>query len=87
MTDDAAASVPERKRGAGAKIVYDLPRDEILNLKLAPGSPIDEVQPEDDRPAGHRRMMSPKRTGGGAGTPMCGGGLAVDAGPLFPMLR
>ncbi len=44
MTDDATASVPERKRGAGAKIVYDLLRDEILNLKLAPGSPIDEVQ-------------------------------------------
>ncbi|MCJ2020796.1 MULTISPECIES: GntR family transcriptional regulator [unclassified Methylobacterium] len=43
MTDDAIA-IPERKRGAGAKIVYDLLRDEILNLKLAPGSPIDEVQ-------------------------------------------
>lgn len=44
MIDDAPASPPERKRGAGAKIVYDLLRDEILNLKLAPGSPIDEVQ-------------------------------------------
>jgi DNA-binding GntR family transcriptional regulator len=43
MTDDSIA-IPERKRGAGAKIVYDLLRDEILNLKLAPGSPIDEVQ-------------------------------------------
>jgi DNA-binding GntR family transcriptional regulator len=44
MTDETPTSVPERKRGAGAKIVYDLLRDEILNLKLAPGSPIDEVQ-------------------------------------------
>ncbi len=41
MDDNA---VPERKRGSGAKMVYDLLRDEILDLKLAPGSPIDEVQ-------------------------------------------
>ena len=34
----------ERKRGSGVKMVYDLLRDEILDLKLAPGSPIDEVQ-------------------------------------------
>jgi DNA-binding GntR family transcriptional regulator len=34
----------ERKRGSGARMVYDLLRDEILDLKLAPGSPIDEVQ-------------------------------------------
>lgn len=44
MTDDTVAALPERKRGAGAKIVYDRLRDEILNLVLAPGSPIDEVQ-------------------------------------------
>lgn len=46
MTDkDAAApSLPERKRGSGVKMVYDLLRDEILDLKLAPGSPVDEVQ-------------------------------------------
>lgn len=44
MPDEAESSVPERKRGAGAKIVYDLLRDEILSLSLAPGSPIDEVQ-------------------------------------------
>ncbi len=37
-------SLPERKRGSGVKMVYDLLRDEILDLKLAPGSPIDEVQ-------------------------------------------
>ncbi len=41
MDDNA---VPERKRGSGVKMVYDLLRDEILDLKLAPGSPIDEVQ-------------------------------------------
>jgi DNA-binding GntR family transcriptional regulator len=44
MPDESETSLPERKRGAGAKIVYDLLRDEILNLGLAPGSPIDEVQ-------------------------------------------
>jgi DNA-binding GntR family transcriptional regulator len=32
-----------RRRGAGVKMVYDLLRDEILDLKLEPGSPIDEV--------------------------------------------
>lgn len=34
----------ERKRGSGVKMVYDLLRDEILDLVLQPGSPIDEVQ-------------------------------------------
>ena len=38
------APAPERKRGSGAKLVYDLLRDEILDLVLAPGSPVDEVQ-------------------------------------------
>ncbi|MBI1173511.1 FCD domain-containing protein [bacterium] len=41
------ASVPpvnERKRGSGVKRVYDVLRDEILDLVLAPGSPIDEIQ-------------------------------------------
>ncbi len=33
-----------RKRGAGAQMVYDILRDEILDLALPPGSPIDEVQ-------------------------------------------
>lgn len=35
---------PERKRGSGAKVVYEMLRDEILDLKLPPGSPVDEVQ-------------------------------------------
>ena len=34
----------DRKRGSGVKLVYDLLRDEILDLTLPPGSPIDEVQ-------------------------------------------
>ena len=33
-----------RKRGSGVQYVYDVLRDEILNLTLQPGSPIDEVQ-------------------------------------------
>jgi DNA-binding GntR family transcriptional regulator len=44
MTEPASSPVPERKRGSGAKMVYDLLRDEILDLVLAPGSPVDEVQ-------------------------------------------
>lgn len=43
MTDIEAPLQSERKRGSGAKMVYDLLRDEILNLQLPPGSPIDEV--------------------------------------------
>ncbi|OJU00378.1 MAG: GntR family transcriptional regulator [Rhizobium sp. 63-7] len=38
-----AGSGPERKRGSGVKMVYDVLRDEILDLEMAPGSPIDEV--------------------------------------------
>lgn len=38
--DDAAP----RKRGSGVSKVYDVLRNEILDLKLAPGEPIDEVQ-------------------------------------------
>ena len=44
MTDHASSPFPERKRGSGAKMVYDLLRDEILDLVLPPGSPVDEVQ-------------------------------------------
>lgn len=33
----------ERKRGTGARFVYDTLRDEILNLTLQPGTPIDEI--------------------------------------------
>lgn len=44
MSDIQASAPPERKRGSGVKLVYDLLRDEILDLALPPGSPIDEVQ-------------------------------------------
>jgi len=44
MADPASPPASRRKRGSGAKMVYDLLRDEILDLKLAPGSPVDEVQ-------------------------------------------
>ena len=44
MTDIDTGPIPERKRGSGVKMVYDLLRDEILDLVLLPGSPIDEVQ-------------------------------------------
>ncbi len=37
-------SFPERRRGSGVRLVYDQLRDEILDLVLLPGSPIDEVQ-------------------------------------------
>lgn len=41
MTDFMA---PDRRRGTGVRMVYDTLRHEILDLVLAPGSPIDEVQ-------------------------------------------
>ena len=44
MSDAPESTTPERKRGSGVKVVYDLLRDEILSLSLPPGSPIDEVQ-------------------------------------------
>ncbi|MFO1106008.1 MAG: GntR family transcriptional regulator [Amaricoccus sp.] len=48
MTDRApdiqANRSSERRRGSGVKMVYDVLRDEILDLALAPGQPIDEVQ-------------------------------------------
>jgi DNA-binding GntR family transcriptional regulator len=44
MADDDPGLTVERKRGSGVKLVYDLLRDEILDLKLAPGSAVDEVQ-------------------------------------------
>jgi len=34
----------ERKRGSGVKFVYDVLRDEILDLVLPPGDVIDEIQ-------------------------------------------
>lgn len=39
MTEKAKT---ERKRGSGAQLVYDILREEILDLALPPGSPIDE---------------------------------------------
>jgi DNA-binding GntR family transcriptional regulator len=44
VADNDPDQTIERKRGSGVKFVYDLLRDEILDLKLAPGSAIDEVQ-------------------------------------------
>lgn len=44
MTENDKILTTERKRGSGAKVVYDTLRDEILDLVLPPGSPIDEVQ-------------------------------------------
>lgn len=40
----ASPAQRERKRGSGVQYVYDVLRDEILDLALAPGSPIDEIQ-------------------------------------------
>jgi len=44
MTGKTSSSSTERKRGEGAKFVYDILRNDILDLALPPGSPIDEVQ-------------------------------------------
>lgn len=37
-------TIRERKRGSGAQLVYETLREEILDLALAPGTPIDENQ-------------------------------------------
>lgn len=44
MTDKAAPVQTERKRGSGVNLVYGILRDEIIDLVLAPGSPIDEIE-------------------------------------------
>jgi DNA-binding GntR family transcriptional regulator len=44
MAAQTQAPSAERKRGSGAKTVYELLRNDILDLVLPPGSPIDEVQ-------------------------------------------
>lgn len=44
MSDPADNAKPDRKRGSGVRLVYDLLREEILDLALAPGSIVDEVQ-------------------------------------------
>ena len=43
MNDKSAMPPAERKRGEGVKLVYAVLRDDILNLVLPPGSPIDEI--------------------------------------------
>ncbi len=42
--DNTPAPPTERKRGSGVKMVYDLLRDDILDLVMSPGSPVDEAQ-------------------------------------------
>ncbi len=44
MNESAPPARPERKRGSGVKHVYDVLRDEIIDLVLEPGSPIDEIE-------------------------------------------
>ena len=44
MNEKPTTPALERKRGSGVKFVYDILRDEILDLALPTGSPIDEVQ-------------------------------------------
>lgn len=41
--DEAGCNAAERKRGSGARIVYNRLREEILDLTLPPGTPIDEI--------------------------------------------
>jgi DNA-binding GntR family transcriptional regulator len=40
---DTLSAPPERKRGSGVRLAYEVLRDEILDLTLPPGSPVDEV--------------------------------------------
>ena len=44
MPELPTSTFPERTRGSGVKVVYTMLREEILDLKLPPGSPVDEVQ-------------------------------------------
>jgi DNA-binding GntR family transcriptional regulator len=44
MDNTPPQTKPDRKRGSGVKHVYDMLRDEIIDLALEPGSPIDEIQ-------------------------------------------
>lgn len=43
MAETSESDGAERKRGGGAKLAYDTLRDEILDLVLAPGTPVDEA--------------------------------------------
>ncbi len=44
MKNGAETDAGGRKRGSGVTLVYDTLRREIIDLKLAPGTPIDEAQ-------------------------------------------
>ncbi|WP_413852045.1 GntR family transcriptional regulator [Albidovulum sp.] len=44
MSDTPDPALPERRRGSGARMVYELLRDESLDMVLPPGAPIDEIQ-------------------------------------------
>ncbi|MGR3761744.1 GntR family transcriptional regulator [Roseobacteraceae bacterium NS-SX3] len=44
MTATKTSEKSGRKRGSGVQYVYDILREEILDLTLEPGAPIDEVQ-------------------------------------------
>lgn len=44
MVNPTSTVKPDRKRGSGVKQVYDVLRDEIIDLVLEPGSSIDEIQ-------------------------------------------
>ncbi len=44
MSEAAWNPAADRKKGSGVRLVYDVLRDEIIDLSLAPGSPIDENQ-------------------------------------------
>ncbi|MDS9469194.1 GntR family transcriptional regulator [Paracoccus sp. MBLB3053] len=44
MSKKSVPPATERKRGEGVKYVYEILRDDILDLVLPPGSPIDEIQ-------------------------------------------
>lgn len=44
MTNIRPPAPTERKRGEGVRFVYEILRDDILDLVLPPGSPIDEIQ-------------------------------------------
>lgn len=43
MAETGDGEQADRKRGAGARLAYDTLRDEILDLVLAPGEPVDEA--------------------------------------------
>lgn len=43
MAEQGDGEQADRKRGAGAKLVHDTLRNEILDLVLAPGEPVDEA--------------------------------------------